>query len=42
MTYRLFRLPDITGADTLVRGGPGIRPLGEWRFENLWLEGGRP
>ena len=25
-----------------VKGGPGIGPLGEWRFENLWLEGGRP
>jgi peptide/nickel transport system substrate-binding protein len=38
----LFHLPDIMGAATRVRGGPGITHLGEWRFENLWLEGGRP
>ena len=42
MTFRLFHLADITGAAARVRGGPGITPLGEWRFENLWLEGGQP
>jgi len=20
-----------------VKGGPGITPLGEWHFENLWV-----
>jgi hypothetical protein len=25
-----------------VKGGPGIAPSGEWRFDNLWLEGARP
>jgi hypothetical protein len=38
----LIHLPDVYGAGPRVRGGPGISPLGEWRFENLWLEGGRP
>jgi hypothetical protein len=38
----LFHLPDIYGVSPKVKGGPGISPLGEWRFENLWLEGGRP
>jgi hypothetical protein len=38
----LFHLPDVYGASPRVKGGPGISPLGEWRFENLWLEGGRP
>jgi peptide/nickel transport system substrate-binding protein len=38
----LFHLPDIYGVGPRVKGGPGIGPLGEWRFENLWLEGGRP
>ena len=38
----LIHLPDVYGAAGRVRGGPGITPLGEWRFENLWLEGGRP
>jgi ABC-type transport system substrate-binding protein len=38
----LIHLPDVYGAGPRVRGGPGITPLGEWRFENLWLEGGRP
>ncbi len=37
----LFHLPDIYGAGPKVKGGPGISPLGEWRFENLWLEGDR-
>jgi len=38
----LFHLPDVYGAGPRVKGGPGITPLGEWRFENLWVEGGRP
>jgi hypothetical protein len=25
-----------------VKGPAGVTPLGEWRFENLWLESGRP
>jgi hypothetical protein len=37
----LFHLPDVYGVSPRVKGGPGITPLGEWRFENLWLEGGR-
>jgi ABC-type transport system substrate-binding protein len=37
----LFHLPDVYGVSPKVKGGPGISPLGEWRFENLWLEGGR-
>jgi peptide/nickel transport system substrate-binding protein len=38
----LFHLPDVYGAGPHVKGGPGITGLGEWRFENLWLEGPRP
>jgi len=38
----LFHLPDVYGVGPRVKGGPGITPLGEWRFENLWLEGARP
>ena len=38
----LFHVPDLYAAGPRVRGGSGIGPLGEWRFENLWLEGGRP
>jgi ABC-type oligopeptide transport system substrate-binding subunit len=38
----LIHLPDVYGAAARVRGGPGITPLSEWHFENLWLEGGRP
>jgi hypothetical protein len=38
----LIHLPDVYGVGPRVNGGPGITPLGEWRFENLWLEGGRP
>jgi len=38
----LFHLPDVYGAGPKVRGGPGITPSGHWRFESLWLEGGRP
>jgi len=37
----LFHLPDVYAVSPRVKGGPGITPLGEWRFENLWLEGGR-
>jgi len=37
----LFHLPDLYGAGPRVKGGPGISPLGEWKFENLWLEGDR-
>ncbi len=38
----LFHLPEVYGVSPKVKGGPGVSPLGEWRFENLWLEGGRP
>ena len=38
----LFHLADVYGVAARVKGGPGISPLGEWRFENVWLEGGRP
>jgi peptide/nickel transport system substrate-binding protein len=38
----LFHLPVIYGVSPRVKGGPGISPLGEWRFEDLWLEGPRP
>jgi hypothetical protein len=38
----LFQLPEVYGVSPKVKGGPGVSPLGEWRFENLWLEGGRP
>jgi hypothetical protein len=38
----LFHLPDVYAVNPRVKGGPGITPLGEWRFENLWVEGGRP
>jgi hypothetical protein len=38
----LFHLPEVYGVGSRVKGGPGISPLGEWRFENLWLEGGKP
>lgn len=34
----LFHLPRVFGAGPRVKGGPGITPLGEWRFENLWVE----
>jgi hypothetical protein len=34
----LFHLPDVYGAAARVKGGPGISPMGEWQFENLWLE----
>jgi peptide/nickel transport system substrate-binding protein len=44
----LIHLPDVYGVSPRVKGGPGITPLGEWHFENLWIaesrsgEGGRP
>jgi hypothetical protein len=38
----LLHLPYVYGVGPRVRGGPGITPLGEWRFEKLWLEGTRP
>jgi hypothetical protein len=38
----LIHLPDVYGVGPRVKGGPGVSPLGEWRFENLWLEGARP
>jgi hypothetical protein len=37
----LFHLPDVYGVNPRVKGRPGITPLGEWRFENLWVEGGQ-
>jgi MarR-like DNA-binding transcriptional regulator SgrR of sgrS sRNA len=37
----LIHLPDVYGAAQRVHG-TGITPLGEWHFENLWLEGARP
>jgi hypothetical protein len=33
----LFQLPDVYGAALRVQG-PGITPLGEWRFDSLWVE----
>jgi hypothetical protein len=38
----LLHLPYVYGVGPRVRGGPGITPLGEWRFEKIWLEGARP
>lgn len=38
----LLHLADIYGVATRVKGGPGISPLGEWRLENVWLEGAKP
>ena len=38
----LFHLPDVYAVSPRVKGGPGITPLGEWRFENLWLDAARP
>jgi peptide/nickel transport system substrate-binding protein len=38
----LFHLPDVYGASPRVKGGSGITPLGEWRFDRLWIEGGKP
>jgi len=36
----LIHLPDVYGAAGRVRGGTGVTSLGEWHFENLWLDGG--
>lgn len=38
----LFHLPDVYGVGPRVKGGPGITPLGAWRFSDLWVEGSRP
>jgi ABC-type transport system substrate-binding protein len=38
----LIHLPDAYGVGPAVRGPAGVTALGEWRFENLWLESGRP
>jgi ABC-type transport system substrate-binding protein len=38
----LVHLPDVYGVGPRVRGRPGITPTGEFRFDNLWLEGARP
>src|SRR5262249_4091156 len=34
----LFHLPDIYAVSPRVKGGPGITPLGEWRFAGLWID----
>jgi len=34
----LFHLPVVYGAGPRVQGGPVITPLGEWRFDSLWVE----
>jgi hypothetical protein len=34
----LFHLPLVYGAGPRVQGGPVITPLGEWRFDSLWVE----
>ena len=34
----LVHLPDVYGAGPRVQGGPVITPLGEWRFDSLWVE----
>jgi peptide/nickel transport system substrate-binding protein len=34
----LFHLPDVYGSGPRAQGGPVITPLGEWRFDSLWLE----
>ena len=34
----LVHLPDVYGAGLRVQGGPVITPLGEWRFDSLWVE----
>ena len=38
----LFHLPYVYAAAPRVQGGSGIGPLGDWRFENVWLESGKP
>jgi hypothetical protein len=37
----IVHLPDVYGAATRVKGGPGVSPLGEWHFGDLWLEAPR-
>jgi ABC-type transport system substrate-binding protein len=34
----LFHVPDLYAVSPRVKGGPGITPLGEWRFESLWID----
>jgi ABC-type transport system substrate-binding protein len=34
----LFHLPDVYGTGPRVKGGAVITPLGEWRFDSLWLD----
>jgi ABC-type transport system substrate-binding protein len=34
----LFHLPDVYGSSPRVMGGPVITPLGEFRFDSLWVE----
>jgi hypothetical protein len=34
----LFQLPDVYGAGPRVHGGAVITPLGEWRFDSLWVD----
>jgi hypothetical protein len=38
----LVHLPDSYGVAARVKGAPGISPLGEWRFGDLWIEAPRP
>jgi peptide/nickel transport system substrate-binding protein len=38
----LVHLPDIYGVSPRIKGGPGISPLGEWRFGDLWIEAPHP
>lgn len=38
----LVHLPNTYGVAPRVKGGPGITPLGEWRFGDLWIEAPRP
>jgi hypothetical protein len=38
----LFHLPEVYGVGPRVKGLPGISPMGNWRFGDLWLEGPRP
>ena len=33
----LAHLPDVYGVGPRVKGGSGVAPSGEWRFEGLWL-----
>jgi ABC-type transport system substrate-binding protein len=38
----LFHLPEMNAVNPRVKGAGGLSPLGEWRFQNLWVESGRP